>query len=80
MCNVRCLFAGVMKLQQAEEQNDRLDAENKRLRERVHIMESENKNLLDQVGTFSFIFSLLRRKLKKGSAIVSVGLVWGLFR
>ncbi|XP_037540194.1 coiled-coil domain-containing protein 30 [Nematolebias whitei] len=38
----------VMKLQQAKAQNDQLDAENKSLRERVHIMELEKENLLDQ--------------------------------
>ncbi|XP_047228841.1 coiled-coil domain-containing protein 30 isoform X2 [Girardinichthys multiradiatus] len=39
----------VMKLQRAKEQNDRLDAENRTLRERVHVIESEKKNLMDQV-------------------------------
>uniref|UniRef100_A0A3B4FND3 Coiled-coil domain-containing protein 30-like n=1 Tax=Pundamilia nyererei TaxID=303518 RepID=A0A3B4FND3_9CICH len=38
----------VMKLQQAKEQNDKLDAENRALRDRVRILESEKKNLLDQ--------------------------------
>ncbi|XP_040009974.1 coiled-coil domain-containing protein 30 isoform X2 [Xiphias gladius] len=36
------------KLQQAKEQNDRLDAENRALRERVRTIESEKKNLLEQ--------------------------------
>lgn len=40
----------MMKLQRAKEQNDRLDAENRALRERVRTSESEKKNLLDQVG------------------------------
>nr|XP_046254146.1 coiled-coil domain-containing protein 30 isoform X2 [Scatophagus argus] len=40
----------MMKLQQAKEQNDRLDTENRALRERVHILESEKKNLLDQLA------------------------------
>ncbi|XP_027867699.1 coiled-coil domain-containing protein 30 isoform X1 [Xiphophorus couchianus] len=39
----------MMKLQRAKEQNDRLDAENRALRERVHVIESEKKNLLDQM-------------------------------
>ncbi|KAM9350338.1 uncharacterized protein ccdc30 [Symphorus nematophorus] len=38
----------MMKLQRAKEQNDRLDAENIALRERVRTLESEKKNLLDQ--------------------------------
>ncbi|XP_013126597.1 trichohyalin isoform X3 [Oreochromis niloticus] len=38
----------VMKLQQAKEQNDKLDAENRALRDRMRILESEKKNLLDQ--------------------------------
>ncbi|XP_072223655.1 uncharacterized protein ccdc30 [Leuresthes tenuis] len=39
----------MMKLQLAKEQNDRLDAENRALRERVCIIESEKRDLLDQV-------------------------------
>lgn len=42
----------MMKLQQAKEQNDKLDAENRALRERLYIMESEKKNLLDQVSSY----------------------------
>ncbi|XP_029292502.1 coiled-coil domain-containing protein 30 isoform X2 [Cottoperca gobio] len=38
-----------MKLQRAKEQNDRLDVENIALRERVRTLESEKKNLSDQV-------------------------------
>ncbi|XP_073326884.1 uncharacterized protein ccdc30 [Pagrus major] len=38
----------MMKLQRAKEQNDRLDVENRALRERVRTLESEKKNLLDQ--------------------------------
>lgn len=45
-----CLFIDMMKLQRAKEQNDRLDAENRALRERVRTIESEKKNLSDQVG------------------------------
>uniref|UniRef100_A0A3B4ZZK6 Coiled-coil domain-containing protein 30-like n=1 Tax=Stegastes partitus TaxID=144197 RepID=A0A3B4ZZK6_9TELE len=39
----------MMKLQRAKEQNDKLDAENRALRERVRIIESEKKNLRDQL-------------------------------
>ncbi|KAM8753924.1 uncharacterized protein ccdc30 isoform 2-T2 [Acanthopagrus schlegelii] len=38
----------MMKLQRAKEQNDRLDVENRALRERVRTLESEKNNLLDQ--------------------------------
>ncbi|XP_035512389.1 coiled-coil domain-containing protein 30 isoform X4 [Morone saxatilis] len=40
----------MMKLQRAKEQNDRLDAENRALRERVRSLESEKKDLLDQLA------------------------------
>ncbi|XP_028438597.1 coiled-coil domain-containing protein 30 isoform X1 [Perca flavescens] len=40
----------MMKLQRAKEQNDRLDVENRALRERVRTLESEKKNLLDQLA------------------------------
>ncbi|XP_019119493.1 coiled-coil domain-containing protein 30 isoform X2 [Larimichthys crocea] len=40
----------MMKLQRAKEQNDRLDAENRALRERVRTIESEKKNLSDQLA------------------------------
>ncbi|KAM6982560.1 uncharacterized protein ccdc30 isoform 2-T2 [Tautogolabrus adspersus] len=39
----------MMKLQQAKEQNDKLDAENRALRERVLTLDSEKKGLLDQL-------------------------------
>ncbi|KAM6924399.1 uncharacterized protein ccdc30 [Xenentodon cancila] len=39
----------IMKLQVAKEQNDQLDAENRTLREKVHIIEAENKSLLEQL-------------------------------
>ncbi|KAK5923478.1 hypothetical protein CgunFtcFv8_000443 [Champsocephalus gunnari] len=38
----------MMKLQRSKEQNDKLDVENRALRERVHTLESEKRNLLDQ--------------------------------
>ncbi|XP_071331915.1 coiled-coil domain-containing protein 30 isoform X4 [Trachinotus anak] len=40
----------MMKLQRAKEQNDRLDAENRALRERVRTIESEKKNLQEQLA------------------------------
>ncbi|XP_078110833.1 uncharacterized protein ccdc30 isoform X2 [Sander vitreus] len=40
----------MMKLQRAKEQNDRQDVENRALRERVCTLESEKKNLLDQLA------------------------------
>ncbi|XP_056240119.1 coiled-coil domain-containing protein 30 isoform X3 [Seriola aureovittata] len=40
----------MMKLQRAKEQNDRLDAENRALRERVRTVESEKKNLQEQLA------------------------------
>ncbi|XP_044206572.1 coiled-coil domain-containing protein 30 isoform X2 [Thunnus albacares] len=40
----------MMKLQRAKEQNDRLDAENGALRERVRLLESEKNNLRDQLA------------------------------
>ncbi|XP_032378012.1 coiled-coil domain-containing protein 30 isoform X5 [Etheostoma spectabile] len=38
------------RLQQAKEQNDRLDVETRDLRQKVRILESEKKNLLDQLA------------------------------
>lgn len=43
------LSADVMKIQQAKEEKDRLEAENRTLRENVHRIESERKNLQKQV-------------------------------
>ncbi|KAM7404520.1 hypothetical protein PAMP_011863 [Pampus punctatissimus] len=40
----------MMKLQRAKEQNDRLDAENRALRERMRFLESEKNNLHDQLA------------------------------
>ncbi|XP_068996339.1 coiled-coil domain-containing protein 30 isoform X1 [Embiotoca jacksoni] len=39
----------MLNLQRAKEQNEKLDAENKALREQVRVVESEKKNLLDQL-------------------------------
>uniref|UniRef100_A0A3Q1IMM0 Coiled-coil domain containing 30 n=1 Tax=Anabas testudineus TaxID=64144 RepID=A0A3Q1IMM0_ANATE len=39
----------MMKLHRAKEQNDRLDSENRVLRERLHSLESEKKTLLDKL-------------------------------
>ncbi|XP_061690687.1 coiled-coil domain-containing protein 30 [Syngnathoides biaculeatus] len=41
----------MMKLQRAKEQSDRLDADNRSLRERVRSLESEKKTLLEQLET-----------------------------
>ncbi|XP_077583785.1 uncharacterized protein ccdc30 [Stigmatopora nigra] len=41
----------MMKLQQANDQSDRLDADNRNLRERVQSLESEKKNLLELLET-----------------------------
>lgn len=46
------LSTDMMKLQQAKEQNDRLDAENRALRERVRTIESEKQNLRGQVDIY----------------------------
>lgn len=46
------LVTGLIKLQRAKQQNEKLDTENKALRERVHTLESQNKKLLVQVGMF----------------------------
>lgn len=40
----------MMKMQQAKEQNEKVDAENKTLRETVRTLESEKNNLMVQVG------------------------------
>ena len=40
----------MMKMQQAKEQNEKVDAENKTLREAVRTLESEKNNLMVQVG------------------------------
>ena len=49
-------FTDMMKLQRSKEQNDKLDVENRALRERVHTLESEKRNLLDQVFESLFLF------------------------
>uniref|UniRef100_A0A3Q0SS50 Uncharacterized protein n=1 Tax=Amphilophus citrinellus TaxID=61819 RepID=A0A3Q0SS50_AMPCI len=53
----------MMKLQQAKEQNDKLDAENRALRDRVCIMESEKKNLLDQVSSYNTYLLIYQKKI-----------------
>uniref|UniRef100_A0A3B3W249 Coiled-coil domain containing 30 n=1 Tax=Poecilia latipinna TaxID=48699 RepID=A0A3B3W249_9TELE len=53
----------MMKLQRAKEQNDRLDAENRALRERLHVIESEKKNLMDQRDSSQERMSLLEARL-----------------
>ncbi|MEQ2162028.1 hypothetical protein GOODEAATRI_015686, partial [Goodea atripinnis] len=59
--NQICYFY-MMKLQRAKEQNDRLDAENRTLRERVHVIESEKKNLMDQVRELQRQLQRLRKE------------------
>lgn len=54
-----------MKLQQAKEQNDKLDAENRALRDRVRILESEKKNLLDQVSIYRTYLLIYYNKMNK---------------
>lgn len=44
-----CLLLDMMKLRQAKEENVRLDAENRALRERIRTIGSEKKDLLHQV-------------------------------
>lgn len=48
----------MLKLQRAKEQNDRLDVENRALRERVRFLDSEKNNLLDQVGNLCMIINI----------------------
>lgn len=43
------LVTDLMKLQRAKEQNEKLDAENRALKERVHTLQSQNKKILVQV-------------------------------
>lgn len=58
----------MMKLQRAKEQNERLDEENRSLRERVRTLESEKKNLLDQVGILLNFFSKIKAPIVIASA------------
>ncbi|KAJ0036480.1 hypothetical protein NQD34_005157, partial [Periophthalmus magnuspinnatus] len=39
----------MMKLQKAKDQNDKLDSENQALRDRVHALEAEKRNLMEKV-------------------------------
>lgn len=68
-----------MKLQQAKEQNDKLDAENRALRDRVRILESEKKNLLDQVsiyGTYLLIYYNKMNKISYDRSLALTGVVF----
>lgn len=65
----------MMKLQQAKEQNDRLDVENRALRERVRTLESEKNNLLDQVGVLQIFFIRIKNKCCQ-SSLALFGLVF----
>lgn len=60
----------MMKLQRAKEQNDRLDAENRALRERVRFL-SEKTNLLDQVGQICMSICMY-----KFLTLQQLGIVW----
>ncbi|XP_056897936.1 trichohyalin isoform X3 [Takifugu flavidus] len=40
----------LIKLQRAKEQNEKLDAENRGLRERIHLLEAQNKKILVQLA------------------------------
>lgn len=68
-----------MKLQQAKEQNDKLDAENRALRDRVHILESEKKNLLDQVSIYRTYLLIYYNKMNKISYDRSLALTGDFF-
>lgn len=74
-----CLFTDMMKLQRAKEQNDRQDAENRALRERVHTLESEKKNLLDQVDILLFYFYYFFVKIKTKCCCSSLALFGHVF-
>lgn len=53
----------MMKLHKSKEQSDRLDAENRALKEKVHTLEEEKKTLLDQVNRLLFAeFVYLKKK------------------
>ncbi|XP_055078864.1 trichohyalin isoform X2 [Periophthalmus magnuspinnatus] len=40
----------MMKLQKAKDQNDKLDSENQALRDRVHALEAEKRNLMEKIS------------------------------
>lgn len=68
-----------MKLHQAKEQNDKLDAENRALRDRVRILESEKKNLLDQVSIYRTYLLIYYNKMNKISYDRSLALTGVVF-
>ncbi|KAG7227042.1 hypothetical protein INR49_022389 [Caranx melampygus] len=61
----------MMKLQRAKEQNDRLDAENRALRERVRTIESEKKNLQEQLTINDADQDLVAEEDRKDKSISS---------
>ncbi|XP_031142133.1 coiled-coil domain-containing protein 30 isoform X2 [Sander lucioperca] len=61
----------MMKLQRAKEQNDRLDVENRALRERVRTLESEKKNLLDQLAIHDANQDVVTKEDQKDKSISS---------
>ncbi|CAK6951227.1 coiled-coil domain-containing protein 30 isoform X2 [Scomber scombrus] len=62
----------MLKLQRAKEQNDRLDAENRALRERVRFIESEKNNLLDQVCHLCMIYMYCTNSISCSLALSAV--------
>lgn len=62
----RFLPTDMMKLHKSKEQSDRLDAENRALKEKVNTLEEEKKTLLDQVNRLLFAeFVYLKKKNNK---------------
>ncbi|XP_063739318.1 coiled-coil domain-containing protein 30 isoform X3 [Eleginops maclovinus] len=61
----------MMKLQRAKEQNDKLDVENQALRERVHTLESEKRNLLDQSAIHDTDVDVVTKEDEKDRSISS---------
>ncbi|XP_037629782.1 coiled-coil domain-containing protein 30 isoform X2 [Sebastes umbrosus] len=61
----------MMKLQRAKEQNDRLDVENRALRERVRTLESEKKNLRDQLPINDADQDVVTKEDRKNKSISS---------
>ncbi|KAM7412168.1 hypothetical protein PAMA_021901 [Pampus argenteus] len=61
----------MMKLQRAKEQNDRLDAENRALRERMRFLESEKNNLHDQLAKNDIDQDVVDKEDQKDKSISS---------
>ncbi|XP_055366361.1 coiled-coil domain-containing protein 30 isoform X2 [Betta splendens] len=67
----RLKHSDMMKLSRTKEQNDRLDAENRALRERVHSLESEKKTLLDQLAINNTGQDLMNKEDRKDKSLCS---------